>query len=505
MFRADLSLVDVVRKGDTDSVRRLLNARAEVNAQEGDGTSALHVAINRDNTDAVSLLLDAGADVNLATTFGITPLVLAAENHNAEIARRLLERGADPNQDALGETALHVAARTNAMNVATLLLEHGADVDSRNHWQSVTPLMEAAAERHPAMVQLLIDAGANVNAKAAETPLFIGPGDESTTYTQIPRGGMTALLFAARDGCSQCIAELVAAGADVNYEDPARVTALNLAIYNGRFDSADVLLDRGADPNDGSLYLAVDFRNLVADGVNADHHPVPRDFDSAASIRTIKKLLTAGARPDDELLKELQSRYLGFNRPRYLSGLTPLQRAAEQADTEAMRALLDGGANPSLANRVKLMSLGGQSAGGETPLIIAIRSLSGVQGSILGNRPGKLAYRPRIAGDSLEAVTLLLDRGADVEGPDWSGNTPVHVAATFGAHDVLQLLADRSANLTATNADGLTALDIVSRQVAATAALAGRPPPPFFLQTNKHPEETVAFLRQLTGVAAEAK
>jgi ankyrin repeat protein len=501
--RADLSLVNAVRQGDADAARRLLSGGVPVNAQEGDGTSALHVAAYRDDAETVKLLLDAGADAALATTFGVTPLALAAENRNAAVTRQLLDRGADANQQESGETPLHVAARTNAADVARVLLSRGANVDARNRWQAVTPLMEAAGAGHAPMVQLLLDAGADVDAKAAVSSLFIGPGDESTTYAQIPRGGMTALSFAARDGCAACIGPLVAAGADVNYADPARVTPLNLAVYNGRFEAADALLDSGADPNDGSLYLAVDFRNLVADGVNADHHPVPRDFDSAASIRTINKLLAAGARPDDELLKELQSRYLGFTRPRYLSGLTPLQRAAEQADIEAMRVLLDGRANPSLANRMKFMSLGGGNAGGETPLIVAIKSVAGVQGSIIGNRPGKLAYRPRTPGDSLAAARLLVDRGADIEGRDWNGNSPVHVAATFGAHEILQLLAERGADLSAKNDGGQTALDIVSRQAATKAALAGRSPPPLFPNPNSHPEETVALLERLLGVAAE--
>ena len=483
---ADLSVIGAVKAGDLAAARALVRRGIDVNATEGDGMTALHWAAYRDDGEAVALLLAAGAAPNAVTRFGVTPLALASENRNAAIVRQLLDKGADPRGGPAGETPLHVAARSGAADVARHLLGGGAVVDARDSWQMVTPLMVAASERHPALVALLIAAGADVDAKAAETKLFIGPGDESTTYTQIPRGGMTALMYAARDGCRLCAALLADAGADVRHEDPARVTALNLAIYNGHYDTAALLLEKGADPNDGSVYLAVDMRNLVADGVNADHHPVPRSGDDLDSLDVLTLLLTRGGNPDHELLKELQSRYLGFTRPTYLSGLTPLQRAAQQADLASMRVLLDGGADPSLPGQVPV---GG--TGGVTPLLMAIRSLEGVPASTLGNRPGALAYRSRVPGDSFEAVKLLIDRGAQVNAADWAGATAVHGAALLGANDIIQLLVDHGASVEARNDEGKTALDLVSARSIEAGREDGR-------AAGKGTfEETAAFLRRL--------
>jgi ankyrin repeat protein/uncharacterized glyoxalase superfamily protein PhnB len=491
----------IERSGDQAAVRLPIEQAADVNVPKLDGMTALHRACYEDNIDLVRVLLASGANPNVATRFGVTPLALAIENTNAAIVEELLKHRAAADADTSGQRPLHIAARVGARAIVSSLLRHGAAVDARESWQSATALMVAAASGHANVVRLLIETGADVNARAAETTLFIGPGDESTTYTQIPRGGMTPLMFAARDGCEECIDLLVNAGAHVNYEDPARVTPLNLAIYNGHFDAAARLLAAGANPNDGSVYLVVDFRNLVADGVNADHHPVPRISNKLDSLEILKRLLARGANPDHEIMKELQSRYLGFERPRYLSGLTPLQRAAQQADLLAMQILLEGGADPSLPNRTVTAGGGGlASNGGETPLLFSIRSVAGVPASTLGNRPGKLAYRSREPGDSLAAAKLLLDRGADINGTDWAGTTPIHTAAALGADDIIQLLAERGARLDIKNDDGQTALDLVSR-------LTGRGAPPAEGRAgrnrgNSNPEATAALLRRLMGLPA---
>jgi ankyrin repeat protein len=492
------TLIEFARRGDVEHVRALLRRGAKVDDRTPDGMTALHWAVFRDDETMARLLLNAGAKADVPSKYGVTPLGLASENRNAVVTKLLLEHGAAADAEPSGEAALHIAARAGALDVVHALLAHGATVDIRETWQSTTPLMVAAAERHADVVKALVTAGADVNAKAAETELFIGPGDESTTYTQIPRGGMTPLMFAARSGCADCIATLAAAGANVNYQDRARVTPLNLAIHNGEYDAAAMLLDKGANSNDGSVFLTVDMRNLVADGVNADHHPVPRHQTRVDSLTILRRLLAAGASPDEDLRKELQARSLGFNRPVYLSGLTPLQRASEQADLAAMRALLEAGADPNLAtDAVFGGALGPTGNGGETPLMFAIRSYSGVPASILGNRPGKLAYRVREPGDSLKAVSMLLDAGADVRAADWSGNTVIHVAAQVSAPEIIELLASRGANLVARNEANQTALDALTNPIGGRGGGRGRGGP------NPAATATAALLRRLMGLPAE--
>jgi len=484
------SFLEAAKEGNVTAVRSLLKERAaDVEGRDAEGMTALLWAVYGDHVEMVRVLLMGGANPNVSTRYGVTALGLASENRDAAIVDQLLAHGANAAAETSGETALHVAAKTGDVDVAAMLVARGAPVDARERWQSTTPLMVAAAENHPAVVRLLISAKADVNAKAAQTELFIGPGDESTTYTQIPRGGMTPIMFAARAGCGECVVMLADAGANVNYEDRARVTPLNLAVYNGHFDTAALLLDKKANANDGSVYLAVEMRNLMANGVNADHHPVPRTGDQLDSVAILTRLLARGGIADDELLKEIQSRSLGFTRPTYLSGLTPLQRAAQQADLRSMRALLDFGADPNRASETS----------GDTPLLIAIRSITGVPANILGNRPGKLAYRSREPGDSLEAVKVLLDEGADVNAADWTGNTAIHVAALVGANDIIQLLAKWGATLTAKNDAGQLALDLV-----ANTGGRGRGGPggggPGRGPANPNPAATAALLRQLMGL-----
>jgi ankyrin repeat protein len=489
------SLLDAAKQGNVIAVRSLLSQRVDVDARDRDGMTALLWAVYADDREMVRLLLGAGANPGLVTGYGVTALGLAAENRDAVIVEQLLAAGANAAAETSGETTLHIAARTGAADAAAMLIARKAVVDAREQWQSTTPLMVAAAENHPAVVKLLIDAGADVNAVAAETGLFIGPGDESTTYTQIPRGGMTPMMFAARAGCGECVAMLADAGANVNYQDRARVTPLNLAVYNGHFDTAALLLDKNARANDGSVYLVVDMRNLVADGVTADHHPVPRTGDRLDSAGLLTQLLTRGGSPDEELLKEIQARSLGFNRPNYLSGLTPLHRAAQQADRQSMQALLDFGADP---NRPTETMTGSGSAGGDTPLLFAIRSVGGVPSSTLGNRPGKLAYRSRQPGDSLEAVQALLDAGADVNAADWAGNTAIHVAALAGANDIIQLLARWGARLDVRNDAGQSALDLVTNSGERGRGRAGGARG----GGNANPEATAEILRRLMGIPA---
>jgi Ankyrin repeat len=164
----------------------------------------------------------------------------------------------------------------------------------------------------------------------------------------------------------------------------------------------------------------------------------------------------------------------------------------------AMRALLDAGADPNLAtDAVFGGALGPTGNGGETPLMFAIRSYSGVPASILGNRPGKLAYRVREPGDSLKAVSMLLDAGADVRAADWSGNTVIHVAAQVSAPEIIELLASRGANLVARNEANQTALDALMNPIGGRGGGRGRGGP------NPAATATAALLRRLMGLPAE--
>ncbi len=133
-----------------------------------DGSTPLEWAVFHGDVAQAKQLLAAGADVKARNAYGVTAMQLAADASNTELIRLLLKAGADPNSpNPEGETALHLVARAGNVEAAKLLLKAGAEVDPRESFGGQTPLMWAAARRHPEMVELLADKGANVNARSA--------------------------------------------------------------------------------------------------------------------------------------------------------------------------------------------------------------------------------------------------------------------------------------------------------------------------------------------------
>src|SRR5207249_3098309 len=201
----------------------------------------------------------------------------AAGLADARMVKMLLDAGAEPegaNPD--GQTALMLAIKTGEVAVVDMLIKAGANVNTIEKFHNQTPLMWAAAapRNAGAMVKLLLAKGADVKPRALYS-------DWPSQITSEPRaqyrpvGGLTALLYAARDGCYDCVDALIGAGADVNIPTPEGVTALMLALDNDHNDVAKLLLDRGANPRlwdwwgRTALYIAIDRKEtLGASGAN---------------------------------------------------------------------------------------------------------------------------------------------------------------------------------------------------------------------------------------------
>ncbi len=153
---------------------------------------------------AVEALLAAGANVNASNREGFTALSQACTNGNAGMVEMLLKAGADANSfQAEGQTALMTAARAGNADAVKALLDHGAEVNAKESWRGQTALMWAAAENHPDVMQVLVDHGADVNAVSSVfdfSGMKVKPGDVPMHF---PRGGFTALLFAARGGFTE--------------------------------------------------------------------------------------------------------------------------------------------------------------------------------------------------------------------------------------------------------------------------------------------------------------
>jgi ankyrin repeat protein len=472
-------VADAAMKGDANAVAALLKQKADVNAPQADGATAVHWAVYRNDLPMLDRLIAAGARVTTANRHGATPLSLACVNGSAPAIERLLRAGADPNErGANGETALMMASRTGAVGAMLALLTAGADVNATEKLRGTTALMWATAQSHPAAVKVLIDHGANVGTRSSPAALgrtaYLAPtarqrasqlvnetGAPPTTgrgagsargraaRSEAPRGeaapqqdlddreffvrrqnndggGLTALVFAAREGDLESARLLVAAGADVNQVTQYGWTPLLTATQNRHYAFATFLLEHGANPNLANkggwtpLYLATDNRNIEG----GDYPVRPGDLDHLDFIKT---LLAHGANVNARAKDSTETRTIFTMQWLYEDGATPFLRAAQSGDVELMKLLLGHGADPKIptANNVTALA--------------AAAGIGWVQG---------VTYE-RSERDSLEAVKLSLELGIDPNAVDSDGRTALHGAAHKGRNEVVQLLVQHGARLDA--------------------------------------------------------
>ena len=246
-------LVAGAKDADWDAVRTLVGQGVDVNTAYADGTTALHWASYWDNVEIADLLIRAGADVNAATDLGVTPLWPASQNGSASMVQRLLEAGGDPGAALLsGETLVMTAARSGSPDLVRGLLTAGADPNA-SATRGQTALMWAAGQDHSGVVEVLLEYGADVLARSeVRTQLMkTDKAQESNPdYTGwVTQGGNTALVFAARSGNLRSVELLVEAGAEVNQTAAFGISATITAVHSGDARLVEYLLEHGADPN----------------------------------------------------------------------------------------------------------------------------------------------------------------------------------------------------------------------------------------------------------------
>ena len=413
--RDDVSpLIDAIRDGDATTIRALVSRNADVNVAEPDGTSALHWAIVRNDVESVSLLLRAGARATTANRYGVTPLYLACTNGNAAIVERLLQSGADPNSRMPdGESALMTAARTGRADVIRVLVAAGADVRYRETVSGQDALMWAAAENNHEAVRLLIELGADKSARSK-------------------KGAFTPLLFAVRAGHLDATRALLDAGVPVDESLPDGTSPLVLAAINAHWETAGLLLDRGADPNADAQGWTALHQIAWSRRHNAGFNlPGPVQTGSLSSLDLVRKLVKGGADVNARQKKEPRD---GNRNMQNRIGATPFLLAAKSNDLPLMRVLLELGADPTIP-----------TANGTTPLMVA----AGVGIWAPGENPGT-------HDEALAAVKLAYEvEAGDINAIDENGDTAVHGAVyRGGAVEVIKFLAERGARLDVVNKKG---------------------------------------------------
>jgi len=416
MAAADSRLADAAEKSDRSAIRMLLKQRADVNAPQADGMTALHWAAHLDDFEIARLLVKAGADVKATNHYGVASLSLACANGNTELVELLLAAGADANTAQRGgEMVLMTAARTGKVGPVKALLARGAKVDAKEK-RGQTALMWAAAEGHAPVVELLLKTGADFR-------------------TPLPDSGFTPLFFAAREGHTEVVRVLLKAGANVNEamqprrsnakNPPKGTSALVLAVENGHFELAVELLKAGADPNDQrSGYTPLHVMTWVRKPQRGEDYgaPPPLGSGNLNSVQFIRKLVEHGADVNAKLTT-------GRGGPGKWdpTSATPFFMASATADIAYMKLLLELGADPKIGNVDNC-----------TPLMAACGI--GVGSAAANETAGE---EPEV----LEAAKLLLELGADVNAVDVNGETAMHGAALKNLPKVVQFLADYGAKV----------------------------------------------------------
>lgn len=466
---------------------------AQNNTTKIDGTTPLMQAIYERDTEVafIAELIAAGANISASNRYGVTPIFLAARRGETEVMRLLLNAGANPRStNPESETVLMTAAKTGNAEILEMLLSGteeltlfaAADPNAIEGWKGQTALMWAAALGHHEAVNVLVAHGADLDQHSAFINIATVDANHfqgGFVYSRLPRGRMTALHFAVRQGQYDSVKTLIELGADIDILEDDGVTPLLMATVNGHMDIAGLLLDSGADPNISDkwgrtvLFIATDMHTI-----DANPRPAPLLVDTLTSVDIVKLALAKGAKPGPLLTRGLPAWATigGDHNPILQEGSTPFFRSVMSGDLELMAILIAAGADPTLGTAEREGRVNGDGettpTNGDTSVFMAAAGVG---------------WRPTLSrGREIDAITtmkmLMDDYGADINGANQYGTTALHGAVVRASEPIIRFLAENGANFNAEDHRGLTPLDIATGQ------------PEFSIEPN---DEIAGLLREL--------
>jgi uncharacterized protein len=444
---------------DTRAAADLLKVHANPNVRTDTGVTPLALACESGNADLVQRLLKSRADPNQTLSHGETPLMMAARTGSVPILKLLLAHGAqiDAREQLRGTTALMWAAANSNTDAVRFLAANGADVSA--HSATTKPgrppyLAPSSRSRINEFITGVGLASALEDADSAAPAADTGQSTQNeearaaahkkleaekvaaraaiARYSEPPDirhstkqwGGLTPLLFAAREGNLETVKALLQAGADVNETSEFGWTALLVATQNRYYQMGLYLLEHGADPNIANeggwspLYIATDNRNIEG----GDYPTRKPDMDH---LEYIKRLLAAGANTNLRMRSSTETRTVFTHQWLNEEGATPFLRAAQSGDLVLMKLLLEHGADPKMATDYNV-----------TPLMVAC-GIGWVEGVTY-------EWSPQ---ETYDTVKFLLDLGADVNAQDTlDRRTALMGAAHKGRNDVIELLVQHGAD-----------------------------------------------------------
>jgi uncharacterized protein len=458
------SLADLIQAGNRKAALERIRAGADVDEAQPDGTRPIHWAVYKVDYELIDALRAKKAKVDVVNEFGATPLAEAVKLADARMVKMLLDAGAGVDRaDGSGQTALMLAIQTGELPIVEMLVKAGANVNAVEASQLQTPLMWAVtASTHAAeMTKLLLSHGANVKARALYTDWPNQLSSEPRAQYR-PVGGLTALLYAVRNGCADCVAALIGAGANVNVPTPEGVTPLMVSLDNDHNGVATLLLDRGANPHVAdwwgrtALWIVIDRKGSLSSGRGGrGAAATARGSGPAVShMDIINRLLAADVDVNAEMNMHRPSR--GGNNGRFAdrqlgTGCTALYRATEAGDMEVIRSLLAKGANPNINDM------------GFTPFLVAAGVAPGVGG---GGAP------------NITLLDVMIEHGANVNTqvtgtraysmrisynppPNKEGTSALHGAVQAGRTDLVRYLLGKGATPELVDATGKKPIDLL--------------------------------------------